>query len=65
MEYDLWYPKGNDLVIQAYTHENCAGSVDDHKSTTGVIFYIGGLIVSWLSKKKSSISLSTTEAEYW
>jgi hypothetical protein len=27
-------------------------------------FYLGEFLVSWLSKKQSSISLSTTEAEY-
>ena len=58
-EYCLWYPKGNDLVIQAYTDADWAWSVDDHKSTNGVAFYLGGCLVSWLSKKQSSISLST------
>jgi hypothetical protein len=28
------------------------------------MFYLGECLVSWLSKKQSSISLSTTEAEY-
>jgi len=64
MEYGLWYPKGNDLVIQAYTNGNWAGSVDDRKSTNGAVFYQGGCLVSWLSKKESSISLSIAEAEY-
>jgi hypothetical protein len=27
-------------------------------------FYLGDCLVSWLSKKQSSVSLSTTEAEY-
>ena len=35
MEYGLWYPKGNDLVIQAYTYADRAGSVDDRKSISG------------------------------
>ena len=29
IEYVLWYPKGNNLVI----HANCAGSSDDREST--------------------------------
>jgi hypothetical protein len=28
------------------------------------LFYLGECLVSWLSNKKSSISLSTTKAEY-
>ena len=49
--YGLWYPKGNDLVIQAYTNAYWVGSVDDRKSTNGAAFYLDGCLVSWLSKK--------------
>eukprot|EP00253_Pinus_taeda_P033194 PITA_33194 len=40
-----------------------AGSVDDRKSTSGGAFYMGSKLVSWFSKKQSSIALSTAEAE--
>eukprot|EP00253_Pinus_taeda_P008832 PITA_08832 len=60
----VWYPKGNDLVIQTYIDADWEGSVDDRKSTSGATFDLSGCLVSWLNKKKPSISLSTTEAEY-
>lgn len=60
----LWYPKGNDLTITTYMNANLAGIVDDHKSTNGTTFYLGGYLVSWLNKKKSSFSFSTIEEEY-
>eukprot|EP00253_Pinus_taeda_P018110 PITA_18110 len=41
-----------------------AGSVDDRKSTSGGAFFMGSKLVSWFSKKQSSIALSTAEAEY-
>eukprot|EP00253_Pinus_taeda_P026495 PITA_26495 len=41
-----------------------AGSVDDRNSTSGGAFFIGSRLVSWFSKKHSSIALSTVEAEY-
>ena len=63
-EYGLWYPKGNNLIIQAFTDADWVGSVDDRKSTSGAAFYLGGCLVSWLSKKQTSISLSTAEAKY-
>ena len=44
MEYGIWYPKGNDLVIQAYTDANWARSVDDRKCTSGVAFYLGAFL---------------------
>ena len=55
-EYGLWYPKGKNLIIQAFTDANWAGSIDDRKSTSGATFYLGGCLVSWLSKKQTSIS---------
>eukprot|EP00253_Pinus_taeda_P003224 PITA_03224 len=41
-----------------------AGSVDVRKRTRGGAFFMGSRIVSWLSKKPSSIALSTAEAKY-
>ena len=61
-EYGLWYPKGNNLIIQSFIDADWTRSVDDCKSTSGVAFYVGGCLVSWLSKKQTSISLSTAEA---
>ena len=64
MDYGLWYPKGNELTLVAYTDADWAGSVDDRKSTSGAAFYLGDCLVSWMSKKQSSVTLSTAEAEY-
>jgi len=50
--------------VIAYTDVDWAGSMDDCKSTSGNAFFMGDCLVAWLNKKQSSISLSTTEAEY-
>jgi hypothetical protein len=63
-EFGLWYPKGKDLSLIAYTDEDWAGCIDDRRSTSGATFYLGECLVSWLSKKHSSISLSIAKAEY-
>jgi hypothetical protein len=63
-DYGLWYPKGNELSLVSYTDAYWVGSIDDIKSTSGETFYLGECLVSWLRKKNSSISLSTTEAKY-
>jgi hypothetical protein len=63
-EFGLWYPKGKDISLVPYTDANWAGCIDDRRSTSGATFYLGEFLVSWLSKKQSSISLSTTEVEY-
>eukprot|EP00253_Pinus_taeda_P024849 PITA_24849 len=62
--FGLWYPRDIDLTLHAYIDANWEGSVDDRKSTSGGAFYMGSRLVSWFSKKQSSIALSTGEAEY-
>jgi hypothetical protein len=41
-----------------------AGDKDSRRSTTGYIFTIGGIAVSWISKLQKVVALSTIEAEY-
>jgi hypothetical protein len=63
-DFGLWYTRNVDITLHAYTDADWAGSVDDRKRTSGGAFYMGPRLVSWFSKKQSSISLSTVEAEY-
>eukprot|EP00253_Pinus_taeda_P030743 PITA_30743 len=62
--YGLWYPRDTDLTLHAYTDAYWVGSMDDRKSTSGGAFSMGSRLISWFSKKQSSIALSTTEVEY-
>jgi hypothetical protein len=63
-EFGLWYPKEKDLSLIAYTDADWASCIDDQRSTSGATFYLFECLVSWLSKKQSSVSLSIVEAEY-
>ena len=58
----LWYPKGNELTMVAYTDADWVGSIDDRRSKSGATFYLGDCLVSWLSKNKFLVSLSITKA---
>ena len=60
--YGLWYPKGKSFTLTAYTDADWASYVDDRKSRSGGAFYLGKSLVAWLSKKQTSISLSTAKA---
>ena len=64
LDYGIQYDKGNDFTLCTYTNANWVGDKDDRKSTSGGAFFLGGRLVSWLSKKQDYISQSTTEAEY-
>ena len=63
-DYGLWYSKDSNVCLAGYLDAEWAGSVDDRKSTLGGCFYLGNNLVSWMSKKQNSVSLSTAEAEY-
>jgi hypothetical protein len=41
-----------------------AGDIDDSKSTSGVIFFLGDGAVTWSSQKQRVVALSSCEAEY-
>ncbi|CAM8934243.1 unnamed protein product [Rhodiola kirilowii] len=60
----LFYPKGGDLRLMAYTDADYAGCKTNHKSTSGMAQFLGPCLISWGSKKQSSIALSIVEAEY-
>ena len=64
MSYGLWYPRNQNIQLISYSDADWANCVDERKSTSGGAFFLGESLVAWLSKKQSSISLSTTEAEY-
>ena len=47
-----------------YCDADWAGDVTDRKSTTGFVMKVNGSTVSWASRKQSTVSLSSAEAEY-
>jgi hypothetical protein len=63
-EFGLWYPKGKNLSLIAYRDVDWACCIGDRRSTSGEVFYLGECLVSWLSKKQSSVSLSIAKEEY-
>ncbi|XP_062087593.1 secreted RxLR effector protein 161-like, partial [Humulus lupulus] len=62
-DYMLVY-SGGSLDPIGYTDSDFQTDVDDRKSTSGMVFTLGGGAVIWRSVKQSAISDSTMEAEY-
>ena len=54
----------SNISITGYADADWAGDYDERKSTTGYVIMIGNCVVSWVSKKQSTVSLSSAEAEY-
>ena len=63
-DYGIWYLRDSNDCLAGYLDADWARSVDDRKSTSGVCFYLGNNLESWMSKKQNLVSLSTAEAEY-
>ena len=63
-EFGVWYSKDTSDVLAGYLDADWVRNANDRKSTSGGCFYVGNNLVSWMSKKQNSISLSTVEAEY-
>jgi Reverse transcriptase (RNA-dependent DNA polymerase) len=50
--------------LVGYSDSDMVGDVDDRKSTTGVVFFLGSNLISWSSRKQTVVALSSCEAEY-
>jgi hypothetical protein len=64
LDCGLIYDGDHDFRLSGDTDSNWAGSVSDRKSTSGCRFILGSAMISWQSRKQSSISLSAMEAKY-
>ena len=62
--YGLRYTSSGGVMLHGYTDSDWMGSVVDRKSTSGHCFSLGSAMISWSSRKQSSIAQSTAEAEY-
>jgi hypothetical protein len=47
-----------------YSDSDHAGDLDDRKSTTGMVFFLGKNLITWCSQKQSVVALSSCEVEY-
>jgi hypothetical protein len=59
----LCFRKGK-LRLQGFAYVDFAGEVDHRRSTTGYVFTLGTIAVSWVSQIQKIVALSTTKAEY-
>ena len=64
IDFGLYYDRDHDYGLYGNTDSDWAGSVTDKKRTLGGCYCLGSSMISWFSKKQSSVSLSTAEVEY-
>ena len=66
LDYGCCYERkeGTTLRLYGYSDSDMAGDVDDRKSTSGVMFYLGPCLITWFSQKQKVVAVSSCEAEY-
>ncbi|XP_050897752.1 secreted RxLR effector protein 161-like [Lathyrus oleraceus] len=63
-EYGLLYSHNANSLLIGYCDADWAGNANDRKITYGGCLFLGNSLISLFSKKKNSVSLSTTKDEY-
>ncbi|XP_074298159.1 secreted RxLR effector protein 161-like [Silene latifolia] len=63
MDYGLNYV-GFPSVLEGYSDASWITNMEDHSSTSGWVFLLGGGAISWAYKKQTCITSSTMESEF-
>jgi hypothetical protein len=61
-DFSLWYSTSSSLALHGFSDADFAWCRLDRKSTFGTCQFLGSSLVSWSSRKQSSVAQSTTEA---
>ncbi|XP_070009509.1 secreted RxLR effector protein 161-like [Nicotiana sylvestris] len=60
----LYYPSSDSFNLIGYADADYAGYLVERKSTSGMAHFLGSYLISWGTRKKNSVALSTAEAKY-
>jgi hypothetical protein len=62
--FGLHLTRDSSFSLHGFTDADWAGSIDDRKSTSGYIVFLGTTPISWKSGKQCTVARSSTELEY-
>ncbi|KAL0319661.1 UNVERIFIED_CONTAM: Retrovirus-related Pol polyprotein from transposon RE1 [Sesamum radiatum] len=61
---DLFFPASNSLSLTAYCDVDWASCTDSRRFLIGYCIVLGNALVSWKTKKQTTVARSTAEAKY-
>ena len=64
IDFGLHLSASPSTTLTAYSDADCAGCPDSRRSTSGYCVYYGDSLISWSSKRQTTVSRSSAEAEY-
>ncbi|XP_021980057.1 uncharacterized mitochondrial protein AtMg00810-like [Helianthus annuus] len=64
IDHGLLLSPSSSTALTAYSDADWGGCPDSRRSTSGYCVYMGSNLISWSSKRQSTISRSSEEAEY-
>jgi hypothetical protein len=64
LDYGLCYTGDHDFILYGYTDSDWVGSDSDRKRISGCCFSLGSAMISWQSRKQSSVALNAAEVKY-
>ncbi|KAK1661183.1 hypothetical protein QYE76_049342 [Lolium multiflorum] len=64
LEFGLQLHASSSTALLAYSDADWAGCPDSRRSTSGYCVYCGDSLISWSSKRHTTVSRSSAEAEY-
>jgi hypothetical protein len=64
LEFGLQLHASSSTALVAYSDADWAGCPDSRRSTSGYCVYFGDSLISWSSKRQTTVSRSSAEAEY-
>lgn len=62
--YKLRFGSGDGWKLTGYSDSDWKGDRSNGRSTTGYLFFYGKGSIAWMSKRQTSVALSSMEAEY-
>ncbi|CAA6659172.1 unnamed protein product [Spirodela intermedia] len=64
LNHGLLIQQSSNFSLSAFSDADWVGFIEDRRSTSGYLIYLGPNLISWNSKKQPTVSRSSTEAKY-